>query len=319
MLEELLKKEKDYLNYFFENLDMKAAEKVLQMMKECQGILMYTGIGKSGLVAEKISTTMTSTGTRALFLSPTNILHGDLGIVTDKDVFILISKSGESEELLSLIPYIRNKGAKIIAIVIKPESRLVKASDLSIHLPFQHELCPYDKAPTVSAVIQMIFGDILAIELMVQKKFSLDQYAMNHPAGRIGKLINLRVKDLMITGPGIPTCSPGDKLIDTLVELSNKRCGCVLILDANNILLGIFTDGDLRRSLQDKGTDALQTTMQQLMTKTPRTAGPNVLAAEAVKLMEGDQKNPITVLAVVDDSKKVVGIIKMHDILQTGI
>ena len=135
---------------------------------------------------------------------------------------------------------LRNKGAEIIAIVSKPDSRLVKASDLSITLPFQHELCPFYKAPTISAVIQMLFGDILAVELMQQKKFTLDQYALNHPAGRIGKLINMKVKDLMLTGSGIPSCSPHDTLLETLVELSNKRCGCVLVLDADQTLPGYF-------------------------------------------------------------------------------
>lgn len=319
MLKQLIEEERKILNHFFDHLNMEMVEKLLELIKNRKGLAIFTGIGKSALVAEKIALTMTSTGSRAFYLPAVNALHGDIGIVSQEDVFIMISKSGESDELLQLIPTLRNKGVKIAAITHNGNSRLAKACDLSVVLPTEKELCPYDLAPTTSTVAQMILGDVLAIELMLQKNFTLAEYAMNHPAGKIGRRLTLKVKDLMLSGKDIPLGKPQDKLVDSLVELSNKRCGCVLILDAAQKLLGIFTDGDLRRALQGKGPEALNMSLQELMTKTPKWIGIDELAAEALHVMEGDQKHPITVLPVLDHSKKVVGIIKMHDIVQTGV
>jgi arabinose-5-phosphate isomerase len=319
VLKELLQKEKSYLDYFFDKIDLIAAERIVQVLHSCQGVMIFSGMGKSGLVAEKIAMTMTSTGSRALFLSPSNALHGDIGIVSEKDLFVIISKSGESEELFNLIPTLRNRRVKIVGIVSNAQSRLAKACDLFIDLPLQQELCPFDMVPTTSAVIQLIFGDLLAVALMRLKNFSLDEYAQNHPAGRIGKRISLRVADLMITGEGVPICSPHDKLVDSLVELSNKRCGCILVVDEARSLQGIFTDGDLRRSLQKHGASSLNLQIGDLMTKTARWIDPQSLAWDAMRKMEGDQKNAITVLPVLESETKVVGLIKLHDIVQSGL
>jgi arabinose-5-phosphate isomerase len=319
MLSELFEQEKKYLDYFFKNLDIKAAEKIFEEIKNCKGIIILTGVGKSGLVAKKIAATMTSTNSRALFLSPTDALHGDIGIVNKEDVFIFLSKSGESEELLNLLPSLRNKGVKLITLCSNPKSRLAKASDLFIDLPLEKELCPFDMAPTISTSIQMIFGDVMAIALMRHKKFTLDDFGLNHPAGRIGKRITLRVKDIMIMGDGIPTCKPNDHGIDTLVELSNKRCGCVLVIDEKGHLEGIFTDGDLRRTLQAKGPNALQLTMKELMTANPRFVKPEELVIKAIQTMEGVGSGEVSALPVIDDNRKVVGLIKLHDIIQTGV
>lgn len=319
MLKELLQKEKSYIDYFFDKIDVAVAEKIVEVLEACQGVMIFSGIGKSGLVAEKIAMTMTSTGSRALFISPTNALHGDIGIVSEKDIFIFLSKSGESDELLQLIPTLRNKRVKIVGILSNPQSRLSRACDIFIDLPLQQELCPFDMAPTTSAVIQLIFGDLLAIALMRRKNFSLDEYVQNHPAGRIGKRISLRVSDLMIRGSSIPLCKPQDKLVDTLVELSNKRCGCVLVIDEAQALQGIFTDGDLRRSLQKHGASSLHLHMVDLMTKTARWIDSQSLAWDAMRQMEGDQKNAITVLPVLENNKKVIGLIKLHDIVQSGL
>lgn len=319
MLKQLLQEKKGYLDYFFEKIDVAAAERIVDVLHACQGVMIFSGIGKSGLVAEKIAMTMTSTGSRALFISPTNALHGDIGIVSEKDIFVFISKSGEAEELLHLIPTIRNKRVKIIGIVSNPKSRLAKASDIFIDLPLQKELCPFDMVPTTSAATQLIFGDLLAIALMRRKNFSLEEYVLNHPAGRIGKRISLRVSDLMLTDNSIPLCKAQDKLVDTLVELSNKRCGCVLVVDEEQSLQGIFTDGDLRRSLQKHGASSLNLHMKDLMTKTARWIDPQSLAWDAMRKMEDDQKNAITVLPVLENGKKVVGLIKLHDIVQSGL
>jgi arabinose-5-phosphate isomerase len=318
VLKELIKKERQYLKYFFDHLDVESAEQILKIIHQCKGVMIFSGVGKSGLVAKKIAVTMISIGSKALYLSPIDSLHGDLGMVRKEDVVILLSKSGETEELMHLIPFVRNKGAQLIAIVSNPGSRLAKACDYSINLPLEHELCPFDMVPTISTSIQMIFGDILAVALMDLNKFSLDQFATNHPSGRIGRRITVKVKDLMITGEGIPLCKVHDKLVDTLVELSNKRCGCLIVIDDHHKLLGIFTDGDLRRSLLDLGSNVLEQTVGSLMTQNPKSIDSEVLAWEAMQKMEADQKHPITVLPVLK-GEEVIGIIKMHDIVQSGI
>jgi arabinose-5-phosphate isomerase len=318
-VKELIDLSKQYLDHYFNHLDIKEVNRFLDVFLQAQGVIFFTGVGKSGLIAQKIAVTMTSTGTRALYLSPTDALHGDIGMVTNKDVFVLLSKSGETDELLSLVPYIRNKGATLMSIVSNKESRLSRACDHHIHLPLAGELCPFNMAPTMSTTLQMIFGDILAIAMMRHKKFTLDEYASNHPAGAIGRKITLKVKDLMITGDKMPLCKPTDRLIDTLVELSNKRAGCVLIVNAKKRMRGIFTDGDLRRSLQKHGAEVMQFTMDSLMTTTPKKIGPNVLAIDALRLMEQNQNHPIMVLPVVEEDQTVVGLIKMHDIIQTGL
>lgn len=319
MIKELFDEEKRIVNHFFEHVDIQAVEKLLEWLKECKGVIILTGIGKSSLVAEKIALTMTSTGSRAFYLSSGNALHGDIGIVTEQDVFIMISKSGESEELLQMIPALRNKGVKIAAICHKKNSRLAKSCDLALILPLEKELCPHDLAPTTSTVTQMILGDVLAIALMQHKNFSLAEFALNHPAGKIGRRLTLKVKDLMLKGENIPFGSIDDKLVDSLVELSNKRCGCLIIVDKHNKLKGIFTDGDLRRALQKNGPDALNLTMEALMTKTPKWIHDLALATEALSMMEGDQKHPITALPVLNEEHVVTGVIKMHDIVQSGL
>lgn len=319
MLKELLKRERTYLDYFFSHLDINQMEKIFEVLKGCKGLLIFSGVGKSGLVAEKIALTMTSTGTRALFLSPNNALHGDIGIVSPEDVFILLSKSGESEELLQLLPFLRNRKVTLIGVTSNPASRLHKACDISVALPLQQELCPFGMAPTTSTTIQCIFGDILTVALMTEKKFSLDDYAQNHPSGRIGKRVSLKVNDIMVREEGIPTCRPDEKLMEILVRLSDKRCGCILIQDEMGILMGIFTDGDLRRSLQEQGPDVLYQEMRTLMNTTAKTIEPDVLAYDALKKMEQDQKHPITVLPVVDANKMICGIVKMHDLIQSGV
>ncbi|NGX43130.1 MAG: Arabinose 5-phosphate isomerase KdsD [Chlamydiae bacterium] len=319
ILSELVEKERYYLNLFFDQLNIENMDEVLQVLLNCEGTIIMTGVGKSGLIAKKIADTMTSTGTQALYLSPANALHGDIGIVKPKDVLVMFSKSGESDELLSLLPFVRNKDVKTIGIVSGANSRLSKAVDTTLELPSQKELCPFDMAPTTSTTIQAIVGDVLAITLMRLKNFTLDDFAKVHPAGRIGRRISMKVKDLMLSGSCIPTCTPDAKLVDTLLELTNKQCGCVLVTDTQKKLLGIFTDGDLRRALQQKGGQALESPLQELMVPVPRWIGPDKLAWDAMKLMESNQKSPIMVLPVLEEDQTVVGLIKMHDLVQSGI
>lgn len=319
MLKELIDKQRHYTDHFFTSLELQPIEQLVQVLLQCKGVLFFTGVGKSGLVAKKIAFTMVSTGTRAFFLSPIDALHGDLGMVSSKDVFIILSKSGESEELINLIPAIRNKGAVLIAVVCNPQSRLAAACNITITLPFKRELCPYDMVPTMSTSIQGLFGDLLTIALMRHKNFSLDEYALNHPSGRIGKRMTLKVKDLMLTAERIPLCKPEDRLGDVLVELSNKRCGCILIADENLKLLGIFTDGDLRRTLQKTGGDVLGLRMQEVMNPCPSSIGPEVTAWEAMNRMEIDYKKRYMMLPVIDSSDNVLGLLHLHDVVQSGI
>lgn len=319
MLKELVERQKEYFSYFWQTLDLQAAERILQRFFLCEGTIVFSGVGKSGLVAKKIAMTMTSVGTKAIYVCPFNALHGDIGIIDSKDLFVMLSKSGESEELLHLIPLLRNRSVPIIAWVSNGASRLSKACDDSIVLPVEKELCPFDLAPTTSAAVQMIFGDMLAVALMRQKNFTMNEYALNHPAGRIGRRTSLRVADLMLTGARLPLCEPSHLLVDILVELSKKQCGAILVTDPSRKLLGIFTDGDLRRALQQQGAAALQSPISQLMNTTPRTICSEALAWEAMRAMESDQKHPITVLPVVSPDRNILGLIKMHDLVQSGL
>lgn len=306
------------LDRFFERIDLDAVEKVLHVILGCQGTVLFSGVGKSGFIAQKIAATFVSTGTRALFLKPVDALHGDIGIVSKNDVFLAFSKSGESGELLQLIPHVRKKGAVAISVVSDPTSRLAKASDLIAYLPVQKELCPFDLAPTISTAAQLIFGDCLAIALMQAKQFTRDDFASNHPAGFLGLKSTLKVSDLMIRGKEMPICQEQSRLIDVLHILTGKRCGCILIVDDDFKLQGIFTDGDLRRAIETKGEEALRMPMKQLMTHSPRTVEVNQCAIIALRQMEEDAEQLITVLPVLD-SGKIIGLLRMHDILQSGL
>jgi arabinose-5-phosphate isomerase len=243
---------------------------------------------------------------------------GYFPLSSGQDVFLAFSKSGESEEIIGLIPYIRKKGAFTIGVVSTAFSRLEDAANLTIHLPVQREVCPHDLAPTASTAAQLIFGDCLAIALMQAKQFSVQDFASNHPAGFLGRKITLKVSDLMLEGEAVPLCKRQDKLIDILHILTGKRCGCILIGDEDFRLEGIFTDGDLRRAIHSKGESALRMQMGALMTNAPRTVGPDEFAIAALHKMEEDPSRLITVLPVME-SGRVKGLLRMHDILQSGL
>jgi len=314
-----LKKQQICLNDFFDSVDLKQVEKIFNLLISCRGVIFFTGIGKSGIIAQKIAATFCSTGTKSLYISPTDALHGDIGIVSKSDCFVMISKSGESDELLLLAPYVRNKGALIVGFLSNVDSRLQKACNSYVYLPVKSELCPFDLSPTISTEVQLIFGDALAIAIMRKKNFTLESYAKNHPSGRIGKRITLKVKDIMLTGKDLPICKHHDKLIDILPVFSKKACGAVLIIDHKRQLQGIFVDGDLRRALQKNQADILQMQMGELMNRSPRIIDSNCLAWQAMQEMEKDPSQLITVLAVTDAKNKLVGLVKMHDIVQSGL
>ncbi len=318
MLKTLLEKQKASLDYFFSNFDLKSAEKVLEKLRLCSGCVILCGVGKSGLIAQKIAATLVSTGTRATFLCPLNALHGDLGFVSSNDLLIFFSKSGESQELLDLLPFVKKRGAFTIGVISLKTSRLAKAVDLTMILPVDKELCPLDLAPTTSTAVQLLFGDVLAIQLMEDRNFSARDFALNHPSGMIGRKITMKVIDLMLQGEALPICKHNEKLIDTLHELSAKKCGCLLVCDEKKQLLGIFTDGDLRRALESKGAHVLQLPLSEIMTKVPQKIHPDELAFNAMQLMEANPKCLINVLPVVE-GEKVVGLLRMHDLIQKGL
>jgi arabinose-5-phosphate isomerase len=319
MFKSLLAKQKLHLDYYFEHFDSTACDILLEKILSCDGVLYFTGVGKSGFIAQKIAATMQSTGTKAFFLHPIDALHGDLGMVSQKDLVFILSKSGETEELLQLLPSIRNKGAQVIALTSHKTSRLAKGSDHCVLLPCENELCPFDLAPTISTAVQLLFGDVLAMALMEKRGFSIDQFAANHPAGRIGRRCALKVRDLMLDHVRTPLCLSDQRLEEILIDFTNKRCGCVIVIDEKKHLKGIFTDGDLRRALQEKGEKVLDQQVGVLMTSKPKTISSKALAWDALKLMESDQKHPVTVLPVVDDNQEVIGIVKLHDLIQAGL
>jgi len=317
-MRDLFDSQKQLMNHFFDNVNLDEVEKIAELLLHCQGTVVLSGVGKSGLIAQKIAATFVSTGTRSLFLAPTDALHGDIGIVGPADVFIAFSRSGASEELIQLIPYVQKKGAKTVAVVSTLESKLEKICSEVVHLPLLRELCPHDLAPTTSTAIQLLFGDLLAVALMRRKKFSVSDFASNHPGGLLGRKITLRVADLMFKGDALPICRPTEKLIDMLHEFSAKKCGCLLVINETQELLGIFTDGDLRRCIQQKGPLVLERMLEELMTKGPKTVLHDQMAIEAVHIMEEDPGKLITVLPVLE-GRKLVGLVRMHDIIQLGL
>lgn len=318
MIKELLEESQKNIDYFFKNVNATQFESILHFCFSCKGLIICTGIGKSGIIAEKIATTLASTGTKALYLPTLNFLHGDIGLLSEGDIVLMLSKSGESEELLTLIPFIHKKKAKIIGLTSQVNSRLAKDSDLYLHLPVQKELCHFDLVPTTSTEVQLIFGDILSISLMKLRNFKLTDYALNHPSGTIGKKMTLTVKDIMLKDSSLPICKADAKLGDVIVELTQKKCGALIITGENLELLGIFTDGDLRRALQKHGSSVLEQKIGDLMTSTAISVNSEILAWEAMQQMQQDVNKWVMVSPVVQNNK-VVGLLRMHDIIQAGL
>lgn len=305
---------------FFSTFDIDGCGEIVDRIVNHRGHLVFTGVGKSGFVAQKIAATMNSSGTPSFFLSPQDALHGDLGLIQPGQIVFLLSKSGQTSELVELCPALRNKGAYLIAVVSSPlQSRLGKASDYIFTLPELQEICPFDLAPTTSTLSQLIFGDLLSMTIMRKKGTTRDDFILNHPAGRIGKRHLLRVSDLMLTGNFLPICHKESLLSDVLVELTNKKCGCICVVDSSGVLQGLFTDGDLRRVLQRFKEKAFNVSIGDVMTQAPKTITSDVLAYIAMQIMEDDPAKPVTVLPVINNSNVLVGLIRMHDILQSGL
>lgn len=318
MIQRLLNLSRECLTTFFDELDVESFEKIVTLCLEAKGTLFFSGIGKSGFIASKIAMTLASCGIKSFFLDPLNLLHGDLGIVASSDIVIMISKSGHTKELLELIPHIKSRGALLIGCVSEKNSALQKQSDASIYLPVKKELDKHNLVPTTSTQVQLIFGDVLTAALMERKAVSLELYATLHPAGSIGKKLLTKVEELMLEEALVPFCDPQDSIKDVLVELTSKKCGCVVVIDQKKSLQGIFTDGDLRRSLQQVGIKALDMKVGELMSQRPKSICKNITAFEAKKAMQVDEKSWINVLPIVEQDQ-VVGLLRLHDILKAGI
>ena len=292
----------------------KFAEAV-ELIYSSAGRVIITGIGKSGLVARKIVATMNSTGTAAIFLHPSDAVHGDLGMVRKDDVVMCISKSGDTEEIRELLPMFRRIGAKIISMVGNLDSHLAKNSDIVLDISVKEEACPHDLAPTASTTATLALGDALAIALLDKRKFSKEDFAMFHPGGNLGKRLYLRVEEIMSSGSEMPVVRQSVSLAEAIVEMTSKRLGATCVVDENGKLCGIITDGDLRRLLQ-RTRDVSNVTTVETMTKSPKTIRKGLLAVAALEEME---QYSITQLPVVDEENRPVGILHLHDLVKAGI
>ena len=287
----------------------------LNLILACKGRVIVSGMGKSGHIARKIAATMSSTGTPAYFVHPGEASHGDLGMVTAQDVVIALSYSGESEELLTIVPAIRRQGAHLISITGNPQSSLALAADVHLNGAVAQEACPMGLAPTASTTAALALGDALAVALLDAKGFGEQDFARSHPGGSLGRRLLTHVSDIMHTHASIPAVREEATLADAVLEISRKGLGMTAIVDTGKHLLGIYTDGDLRRTLEKK-LDFSTTPVASVMSKKPRSIGPDALAVEAVQLME--QYN-ISQLVVVDANNRVVGALNMHDLLKAKV
>lgn len=290
--------------------------KAIDLLCACEGKVIVTGIGKSGIIAQKIAQTLTSTGTIAIFLQPSDALHGGLGVVAAEDVVIALSNSGETDELLAILPSIRGRGCRVISIVGNTDSTLAAQSDALLDASVDKEACPLNLAPTASTTVALAIGDALAMTLMESKGLTQTDFALNHPAGRLGKRLTLSVRDLMHESPNI---SPDASWLDVVKAISKSALGAVNVIDDESKLLGVVTDGDLRRTIERTSPDGLASlAAESMMTASPVTATPDMLAFDALKLME-DRPSQISVLPVVDADGKCLGLLRLHDIVRSGL
>ena len=287
--------------------------KALDLMQNTKGRVIVTGMGKSGHVGSKIAATLASTGTPSFFVHPREASHGDLGMLTNDDCVIAISNSGETKELSDIVLYCKRYGIPLIAITKNPDSTLGQSGDILLKLPDDGEACPLGLAPTSSTTATMVLGDILAVRLLERKGFTKTDFKQRHPGGKLGSFLK-KVSDLMHKGDEMPLVHEDTPMQDALLVMTSKMLGCIGVIDKEGNLVGIFTDGDLRRCL---GPDILQKTAQDVMTKNPKTIAPDVLAVEALNTMNNTGKG-ITQLFVIQD-RKPIGIIHMHDCLRAGV
>jgi arabinose-5-phosphate isomerase len=289
--------------------------RALNIILSCEGRVIVSGMGKSGHIARKIAATLSSTGTPSYFVHPAEAAHGDLGMITGKDVVIALSYSGESQELLAIVPTIKRQGAKLISLTGKPQSSLAREADVHLNGAVDKEACPLGLAPTTSTTAALALGDALAVALLDARGFGEEDFARSHPGGALGRRLLTHVRDIMRSGERIPAVGREASLAAAVLEISRKGLGMTAIVDEAQCVLGIYTDGDLRRTLE-KNLDFKSTPIREVMSRNPRSIGPDALAAEAVQMME--QYN-ISQMLVVDAENKLVGALNMHDLLHAKV
>ncbi len=287
----------------------------VDILLACRGRVVVSGIGKSGHVARKIAATMASTGTPAFFVHPAEASHGDLGMITPQDVVIALSYSGESAELVAIVPLLKRQGTRLIAITGAPGSSLARHADVHLDSGVEREACPLGLAPTASTTAALALGDALAVALLRARGFSADDFARSHPGGKLGRRLLLQVRDIMHAGDRLPSVELGSSLVAALLEMSDKGLGMTAVVDAGGQVLGVFTDGDLRRAIA-RGIDLNNARIDDVMHRSPRTTRANLLAAEALRQMEDARINGLLVL---DESGQLVGALNMHDLLKAGV
>jgi arabinose-5-phosphate isomerase len=287
----------------------------VEMIMACRGRVVVSGIGKSGHVARKIASTLASTGTPAFFVHPAEASHGDLGMISREDVFVALSNSGETDELLAIVPMLKRQGAKLVALTGNPKSSLAQEADVHLYAGAEKEACPLNLAPTASTTATLALGDALAVALMQARGFTRDEFAASHPGGTLGRKLLTHVRDVMRTAKDAPRVGEEATLMEAVVEMSRGRMGMTAVLDDADRVVGVFTDGDLRRALE-KGTDVRTARISKLMTREPRTIGPAKLAAEAVEIMERFKVNQ---LLVVGPDRKLLGALNTHDLLRAKV
>lgn len=285
----------------------------VRIVADAPGRVVVSGLGKSGIIARKIAATLTSTGTPAMFLHPVEGLHGDLGMVGRDDVAILISKSGETEELSGLVEFLSRSGVSMVAMTGHPDSFLGRAAALVLDCSVAEEACPMDLAPTTSTTVTLAMGDALAVALLLRKGFGPQDFARLHPGGSLGRKLTLRVRDVMVTGADVPRIAPEERMRRCVVLLAEKR-GTVPVLGANEKVVGVVTAGDLTR-MMERREDIFDIPVEEVMTRSPKTTGPDVLGAAAVYQME---ESGIMALPVVDDAERLLGIVHLHDLMRAG-
>ncbi len=293
--------------------------RAVELLRDCRGKVVVTGLGKSGLICHKIAATLASTGTPAFFLHSGDAVHGDLGMVMSCDVVLAVSNSGETDEILKLLPHFTINGNKLIVMTGNPDSSLAKAGDVVLNVRVKEEACPLGLAPTASTTVALAMGDALAVVLLEEKGFKEEDFAVRHPGGILGRRLILRVEDLMHRAEELPLVCQDTPVKEALFEITSKRLGVTGVIDASGTLIGVITDGDLRRGLQTHGDGILHKSAGEVMTANPRTIEKEVLAAQAFAQMEENLPRPITALFVLDRECKPIGIIHLHDILKTGI
>ncbi|MFA7553770.1 MAG: KpsF/GutQ family sugar-phosphate isomerase [Spongiibacteraceae bacterium] len=306
--------ERDAVSQLLERIDTHF-EQACQILLGCEGRIVVTGMGKSGHIGTKIAATLASTGSPAMFVHPGEASHGDMGMITPKDVVIALSNSGSTAEVVTLLPLLKRMGTPLISMTGNVDSVLSKFADVNLDVSVSEEACPLDLAPTSSTTVCLVMGDALAIALLEARGFSAEDFAFSHPGGALGRRLLLKVEDIMHTGSKIPSVTADTSLRDALLEVTSKGLGMTTIVDQNNTLLGIFTDGDLRRAL-DQNLDLRQTPITTVMTRHCKTARPQMLAAEALAIMDNGK---ISSLAVVDENNKPVGALHLHDLLNAGV